>query len=335
MHPSNSPNPTPSRRRLITFPRLLAVVMFVFVSVLFIRVNAEWIGVYGFATFVGIPIACGLLAAYIVGESGTLMENVILFVISAVLGVMLLATVGAALLVSLAEGMLCIAMAIPIALPFLAAGLAVGWIVKKTVTWTANKFLTLATILSIAPLMMGVELAIEPIAPVYEVKSFIDVAAPPETVWQNVVTFPPLDEPTEFMFRAGIAYPMHATIDREGAGAIRRCIFNTGDFVEPIEIWEPPCLLRFAVIENASPMIERGLFGPIDTPHLHGYMESKRGQFRLVPLADGGTRIEGTTWYSHGLYPAWYWRLWSDHIIHGIHMRVLNHIKEVSEAATR
>jgi hypothetical protein len=42
--------------------------------------------------------------------------------------------------------------------------------------------------------------------------------------------------------------------------------------------------------------------------------------------------LEGTNWYHHHLWPADYWQLWSDHIIHTIHLRVLNHVKHLSEA---
>ena len=31
------------------------------------------------------------------------------------------------------------------------------------------------------------------------------------------------------------------------------------------------------------------------------------------------------------LWPSDYWRVWSDHIIHTIHLRVLNHVKQLSE----
>jgi hypothetical protein len=62
-----------------------------------------------------------------------------------------------------------------------------------------------------------------------------------------------------------------------------------------------------------------------------GADRSAGGQFLLTPLPGGRTRLEGTTWYRHGLAPAEYWRLWSDEIIHKIHMRVLKHIKEEAE----
>jgi hypothetical protein len=39
-------------------------------------------------------------------------------------------------------------------------------------------------------------------------------------------------------------------------------------------------------------------------------------------------RLEGHTWYSIDMYPQAYWQMWSDHIIHAIHLRVLNHIRK-------
>ena len=70
----------------------------------------------------------------------------------------------------------------------------------------------------------------------------------------------------------------------------------------------------------------------IHPPHLKGFLVSRQGQFLLTPLPNGGTRLEGTTWYYHNLWPAGYWQLWSDHIIHTIHRRVLDHVKQLSES---
>ena len=44
------------------------------------------------------------------------------------------------------------------------------------------------------------------------------------------------------------------------------------------------------------------------------------------------TRLEGTTWYTNRMWPSAYWKLWSDEVIHRIHLRVLDHIRERSEA---
>ena len=116
-----------------------------------------------------------------------------------------------------------------------------------------------------------------------------------------------------------------------GIGAERHCVFSTGAFVEPIEVWEAPHRLRFSVTSNPAPMEEWTPYSHIEPPHLHGFLMSKGGQFLLTPLPNGGTRLEGTTWYQHGLWPPAYWRLWSDAIIHRIHMRVLSHIRDAAE----
>ncbi|MBI5201894.1 MAG: hypothetical protein HY925_09940, partial [Elusimicrobia bacterium] len=73
-------------------------------------------------------------------------------------------------------------------------------------------------------------------------------------------------------------------------------------------------------------MREWNPFGKVVAPHLEGYFQSTGGRF-LLTRTPGGTRLEGTTWYRHGLWPAGYWKLWSDAILHRIHLRVLRHIQ--------
>jgi hypothetical protein len=137
------------------------------------------------------------------------------------------------------------------------------------------------------------------------------------------------------MFRAGIAYPQRAEILGNGPGAERHCVFSTGAFVEPIEVWDEPRRLKFSVTSNPAPMEEWTPYSHIEPSHLHGFLVSTGGQFLLTPLPNGGTQLEGTTWYRHTLWPAAYWRLWSDAIIHQIHLRVLLHIRAEAEKHLR
>jgi len=166
---------------------------------------------------------------------------------------------------------------------------------------------------------------------VFEVTSSIEIGAPPEKVWLKVIAFNEIPPPKETIFRAGIAYPIRAEIAGSGPGAVRHCIFSTGPFVEPITVWDEPHLLRFSVTANPAPMNELTPYGHIAPKHLHGYFESHQGQFLLTALPGGGTRLEGTTWYSHSLWPESYWHWWSDYVIHRIHMRVLEHIRAEAE----
>jgi hypothetical protein len=162
------------------------------------------------------------------------------------------------------------------------------------------------------------------------VTTSVKINASRETVWRNVIVFPELSAPTELLFKAGIAYPINATIDGQGIGAIRYCNFTTGSFVEPITKWDAPNLLSFDVLESPQPMKELS-FWDIDAPHLHDYFISKKGQFKLIKLSENETMLEGTTWYYNKIKPNFYWNLWSDYIVHEIHNRVLTHIKQTSE----
>ncbi len=165
----------------------------------------------------------------------------------------------------------------------------------------------------------------------FKVHSAITIAASPELVWKHVITFSEMPEPQEWFFRAGLAYPKRARIVGTGPGAIRYCEFSTGPFVEPIEVWNEPRLLRFRVTENPAPMNEWSPYAQVLPKHLHGYLISKHGQFQLTRLPNNHTLLERTTWYQHGLWPGEYWRWWSDAIIHRIHLRVLDHIRTLAE----
>ena len=70
----------------------------------------------------------------------------------------------------------------------------------------------------------------------------------------------------------------------------------------------------------------------VNAPHLEGYMVSKRGEFRLVPLPGNRTRLEGSTWYTLAIFPEMYWTPWGEALLHSIHGRVLEHVKNLSEA---
>jgi hypothetical protein len=65
------------------------------------------------------------------------------------------------------------------------------------------------------------------------------------------------------------------------------------------------------------------------------YFQAETADFVLVPLPGGRTRLEGTTTYQNRMWPASYWRLWSDAIVHHIHLRVFRHIRQLAERDAR
>ena len=285
-----------------------------------------FLGNYGWGLFVALPFAIGLVAAAIYGVRAQ--RSLGNCVTVAVLSIVLL---GLGLMAFAMEGAVCLIMAVPLAVPLASSGGVCGYFVQKRWSREIGAPAFLAVFLVFTPGVQWVEHVTAPSPQVFVVRSAIDIKASPETVWKEVVAFRVIPPPKEWMFRAGIAYPIRAEITGSGPGAERRCVFSTGAFVEPIQIWDEPHLLKFSVTENPPPMEEWTPYHHIEPPHLHGFLKSEGGQFLLTPLPDGGTRLEGTTWYQHGLWPAAYWRMWSDEIIHRIHMRVLTHIRDEAE----
>ena len=223
------------------------------------------------------------------------------------------------------EGLVCLILALPLALPLALLGGSIGGRVADR--HPASLLLGLAML----PAAAGVEATQAPDRRLREVLSTIEIDAPAEQVWKNVIAFPPLAEPTEWWFRTGLAYPRYASIEGSGVGAIRYCVFSTGVFVEPITAWEPGRRLAFAVVDSPPPLRELSPFSDVHAPHLDGSFRSRRGEFRLFPLPDGRTRLEGRTWYELDMAPAWDRQWVADRIIHNIHGRVLEHVKHQAE----
>lgn len=279
------------------------------------------IGEYGLALFVLTPLFVGLVSTVLYGYNERLTRREAAQISFLTLGVF---TLG--LLVFAIEGLISIAMAAPIGLVLTWVGGLIGLTIVNN--RPDNSLVSILILIVLIPATAFIEKGNSP--NIQPVVTKVIIQADPETVWMNVVEFPPLADPTEFLFKAGIAYPVNATIEGQGVGAVRHCTFNTGSFVEPITVWDQPRLLKFDVLEQPEPLKELS-FWAIDAPHLHDYFVSKKGQFKLTELPGGQTELEGTTWYYHDIKPDFYWRIWSNWIIHSIHQRVLNHIKENAE----
>ena len=229
------------------------------------------------------------------------------------------------------EGVICLLMALPIAAVLGFMGGVVG---RSIALRGRGNVMGAAAMLFVVPTGAMMEKATTSAPPMYEVVTTIDVAAPPAVVWDKVVQFGEIEATLAWYFRGGISYPVRASIVGQGVGAIRRCEFSTGAFVEPITVWDEPRRLAFDVTEQPPPLEELSIYSKVYAPHIGGYFRSHRGEFRLIGLANGGTRLEGHTWYSVAVYPQGYWRAISEVLLHEIHRRVLNQVKlEAEESA--
>jgi uncharacterized membrane protein YhaH (DUF805 family) len=321
-----SPMPGKSHRVAASRGAALGMLLAVVLGFVLVAFSAQALMRYAWGLFLGVPFLTGFVASWFLNTE-TLRSK------GRTIGVCTLTTfvIGIGLFGLGFEGLLCLLMALPLALPFSFA----GGLVAREILRCQNligRGPTFAASLAILPLLMLWEHTARLEPPVIAVTTSVTINAPVSAVWNDVIAFPRLAPPEEWLFRGGIAYPTSAQIVGSGPGAIRYCRFSTGDFVEPITVWDENRLLAFEL--SAQPQAMRELSPwKITPPHLeHNYMRSRRGQFRLLALSDHSTLLEGTTWYQNYFWPQVYWREWSDAIVHQIHLRVLRHVKQQAEA---
>jgi hypothetical protein len=276
-------------------------------------------GNYAFGLFIGAPVGMGAVSGYVLctKSDASLSDLFLLALATNVLGF------GAVLVVAF-DGLICVAMALPIAVPLTMLGALVG---REIATGGRAIQKPAASAMLLIPLFAFFEPAGLTGHDLHLVNSSIEINAPPEAIWPHLIEFQPIAPPTELMFRAGVAFPIWTHTDGGGLGTTRYCEFSTGSIIERITEWQPNHALGFDVLSQPAPMVEISPYRDLDPPHLHGYVRSKHGEFRLIPLPGGRTRLEGTSSYEIQMAPEAYWSLWVDSSVHAIHMRVFRHIK--------
>lgn len=283
---------------------------------------------YGWSLFLGLPVVVSFLSAF-----AWCFKRQKSFGSAYGISCLSILALGGIIMLFALDGLICLLMALPLAIVLALLGTTLGRGVGSSFGPAGRS--TIASLLCVAfPLLVGFEHATTPPPIIREVTTSVLIDAPIEDVWDTVIAFPKITETPTGIFRFGIAYPVEARIEGRGVGAVRYCTFSTGSFVEPITEWNAPKRLSFDVTENPPPMKEFSIYEDMHAPHLRGQMNSKKGQFRLSQR-DNKVLLEGTTWYSHSISPEFYWGLVSDEIIHRIHLRVLNHIKNHTEKRTQ
>ncbi|MCH3883412.1 hypothetical protein [Tenacibaculum aquimarinum] len=304
-------------------PKLFSILITLIVSAILGYIEIGVFKEYGWTVFLVIPFIIGFLPPYINGKLSKISKKESYNLSFITLGIVLVG-----LLIFAIEGMICIAMSLPLIALLVWLGSYIGF--KANFGKWINPTNTTIGLFIICIGSMSFDYINKP-ENLIPVRTTVIVNSNIESVWKNVVTFEKIEEPTDWIFKTGISYPTDATIKGTGVGAVRYCNFTTGSFIEPITTWNEPNLLQFDVKEQPIPMNEFNPFWEIHPPHLDGYFKSYKGQFKLTKIGENKTELEGTTWYKVDITPEIYWKTWSDFIIHRIHKRVLNHIKLKSE----
>jgi uncharacterized protein YndB with AHSA1/START domain len=148
------------------------------------------------------------------------------------------------------------------------------------------------------------------------------INASPQEVWKNVVSFPPIVAGSDYwLFRIGLPSPVQSTAEGDFLGARRECIFSNGAiFEEKIVELEPNKKLTFDITKQP------------DDPEIIGHINLLRGQFILQDNKDGTTTLIGKSWYELKIKPSQYFDIWTKSIVRNVHLRVMEHIKQLSES---
>ncbi len=283
---------------------------------------------YGYGVFVGVPLAIGFLTAHLAQRAEGWSWNRALQA-----ALLTAALTGVCLFLPMVEGVVCLAMAAVVALPFVLVGvfIARACIQATTPTPRSTKTKLHSFVLVMVPASMALESHVALRPPILEQTTSIEINATPEQVWRYIPSFPRIDSPATKLLRAGLAYPLASIMSGEGVGAKRQCILSTGTMPEVITAWEPGKRLEFEVLATPAAMTETHPFGEVKAVHDQDYFTCKRGRFVLISLPGGRTRVEGTSWFQHDLWPQFYWAPLTKEVVHEVHERVLQHIKKLAE----
>lgn len=293
-----------------------------------VQLNTEILGTYGWTLFLATPFLLGFFATWLYSlhrplKKGESMQIALLTVLAS--GLLLL---GLAI-----EGMICLIMAAPIALGLAALGAATAGALEKVIRLRSESRMMCLAVAAI-PILCLVERGRPAPPPVYTFSSEVFIAAPPKRVWSRIVDVTTLAPDQNFWSRLNLATFRRAWTEGRGLGAVRVCEFNTGFARETVTEWEPPYRLGLRVESTPVPMEEWTFYKHIHPRHLEGYYQVNRASFELTAV-ENGTLVRGSTEFQHGLWPADYWAWWCRPVIHSLQLRVLNAVKERTEAAFR
>jgi len=266
-------------------------------------------GIFIFSSFIIVPLLMGLVCAWYWHPLQLKTSRYIGW--SAVTSVVAIL----ASFIFLKEGFICLIIVAPLIFGFVVTGALVGRIIYRRRNNTLNASLFgLIFIVIIADTFSEHE-------NVSMVSDTMIVHAPIEKVWPNVVEYKPITLKEDYwLFSIGMPSPVQSTVDGYKAGAGRKCIFSNGYvFEEKMIVYKPNEELTFDIISQ-----------PHD-PEIMGHIDILRGQFILKDNRDGTTTVIGNSWYKLYVFPGWYFNMWSKSITRNVHLRVMEHIKILSE----
>jgi hypothetical protein len=262
-----------------------------------------------YPSFVLLPLLVGLVAAWFWRRlNRSLALNVLDALWTSLVGL-------AAAWVFLKEGVVCLVIVFPVLYGLILAGVLLGRLFFKT------NYTKLQVSLVPLLLLLTVSDALYSSDQRAMVTDEIVIQATPDQVWPHVLAFSAIpDRPDYWIFRLGLPYPTQTTNGGNFVGADRQCMFSNGIIIrEKVAEFVPRKKLTFDIVEQPT------------HPEAYGHITLHRGQFVLRDNHDGTTTLFGSSWYTLHVRPAWYFDIWTRDMTRAVHLRVMNHVRQLAE----
>lgn len=215
----------------------------------------------------------------------------------------------------LGEGFICLLIVSPLILGFVISGVFIGRAMFRNRNQTLN--------VSFVGILLAIFIVDSLADHHYQnmVSDKLVIKASPQEIWKHVVAFDKIKTDNSYwLFKIGMPSPMETTVTAKELGAGRKCIFSNGYILdEKIVTFDVNKDLTFDIVAQ-----------PKD-PEIMGHIDIEKGQFLLKDNGDGTTTLTGNSWYKLHVFPIWYYDLWAESITRNVHIRVMEHIKILSE----
>jgi uncharacterized protein YndB with AHSA1/START domain len=235
------------------------------------------------------------------------------------------------------EAWICVVMALPLLVVFaLVGGLLTCLLFTVGERIGKNGTTTIVLLVVASPyLLTPLEGKIPPQDSIRRVTTAIEIEAPPEAVWRNIIRFAPV-QPGERHFSwyhlAGLPRPTEATLSFEGVGAVRRGQWEDGlVFVGTIQRWETNRSFNLTLAADTSQVQGSSLplagigglaFAVLDDEYV------------IQPLGANRVRLVLTTTHRLSTHFNGYGGLWTDALMRDIQGDMLSIVKSRSEAVS-
>lgn len=233
--------------------------------------------------------------------------------------------------VTLLEGSICVAMALPAFMFFSSlGGVTSGWLNKLSSNRKNGRLLSVALLpLFLAP----IEVNFLQLSKTYQVENSIIIQASPKTVWSqlaNVSTIKESELPFSLTQFIGVPRPVEANMSARGVGAVRTSLWEKGvEFKEVITDWVPNQRLAYTFDIDPEVIPDEALDKHVK---LGGeYFSPLEGEYLITSDDEGNTVLSLKTTLLDNTNFGIYSRVWGEIIFQDFHMTLLKLMKNRSE----